>query len=261
MNDIISALILAIVQGIAEWIPISSSAHLVLASRLLDFDNTLLFDVALHFGTLMAVFVYFGNDIVNILKDVLSFKFKTENGKLGVLLIIGAIPAAIFGFLLRNIVENNGDNLFLIAIGLLITSLILFIGSMGIGKRKIGLEKLGYFGAFLIGLAQVLSLFRGISRSGGTITSGLLLGLDMKDAVKFSFLLSIPVIFGANIVTIGNQTLPHELLWATLVSFLVGLCMINISFKYILVNRKNLKWFGVYTLLLALGILVYLTLR
>jgi undecaprenyl-diphosphatase len=103
MANWIALIILAIVQGIAEWFPISSSGHLVLVSKLLGYDNTLVLDVALHLGTLMAVFVYFGKDIMNILRDVLSCKFETENGKLGLFLIVATIPAGRFPYIDGNL--------------------------------------------------------------------------------------------------------------------------------------------------------------
>lgn len=259
MSEFISALILAIVQGITEWIPVSSSGHLVLVSKILGFNNNLMFDVALHFGTLMAVFIYFGKDITEIIRQLFSFNFKSEHGKLGLLLILATIPAAVLGFFFKDFIESNLANLGLLALGWSITGLILFIGSISKPKKKIVESKgISYTIAGLIGLAQVLSLFRGISRSGSTITAGLLLGLNEKMAVKFSFLMSIPIIFGASIVQIGNNALPSNLLWATLVSFAVGITTIHFSFNYFLSNRKNLRWFAFYVWLLAIGTGIYL---
>ena len=106
MNHLVSAIILAIIQGITEWIPVSSSGHLVLAERILGFKQSLVFDVALHFGTLMSVFVYFGKDITDIIQDLFKGKWKTENSKLGFLIIIATIPAAIAGFFLKNSAEK-----------------------------------------------------------------------------------------------------------------------------------------------------------
>ncbi len=136
MNEIIVVLFLAVVQGIAEWLPVSSSGHLVLASHFLGFEMTILFSLALHFGTLMAVFVYFGKDITEILRDLLLGKFKTPAGKLGIMLIIAALPIGIVGFLLHDLVSATFDNFLLLAFGLLITSLILFIGSFDTEKIK-----------------------------------------------------------------------------------------------------------------------------
>jgi len=257
MNEIVAAMILAVVQGITEWLPVSSSAHLVIVSHLIGFDTTLLFTLALHFGTLMAVFVYFGKDITDILRDLLSGKFKTSSGKLGVSLIIAAIPIGIAGFFLHDIINATFANLPLLMFGLFITSLILLIGSFDFRRR---VSRITPLYALLIGLAQIASLFRGISRSGSTIAAGLLLGLSEKEVVKFSFLLSIPVVLSATLYELGNQTLPPSYLWASLVSFLVGLLAIHISFKYILASRKNLRWIALYVFVVALSLCAYLLL-
>lgn len=258
VNPVIASLIMAIIQGITEWLPISSSAQLEVASRLLSFQNSLIFDVVLHFGTLMAVFIYFSKDIMDIIEDLLRGKWKSQNGRLGILLIIATIPAGIFGLLFHKFFEQSLDNLMFISLGLAITGVVLLIGSLKINKKAKKIIDLTYKDALLIGAAQILALFRGVTRSGTTISSGLLLGLDEKSAVKFSFLLSIPVILGANVVEVGSSTLPANLLWAALVSFAVGIATIHLSFNYILSNRKNLRWLALYVFLLAIGIWIYL---
>ncbi len=261
MNEIISALILAVVQGLTEWLPVSSSGHLVLFSGLLKYNSTLMFDVALHFGTLMAVFVYFGKDIIDIVEDFLKFKTKSPNFRLGLLLIVASIPAAIIGYLFKSFFEAAFSSIGVVAMGFAITSLALFIASLDIGKLNKNLENLGFGGALLIGCAQAVAIFPGISRSGATISSGLLAGLKEKDAVKFSFLLAIPAIFGASILEIGNNKLPSSLIWATLLAFAVGLLTIHLMLRFVATSRKNLRWFALYCLLLALGIGAYLLLR
>ena len=259
VNELFSAIILAVVQGITEWFPVSSSGHLIIFEKILSYEGGLLFQVALHFGTLMAVFIYFGKDITDIIKDVLSFKFDTEHGKMGLLLIVATIPAGIVGFFAKNFFDTLLSSLGIIALGFGITGLILLIASSTANKSKINeIKRLSYRNALLIGIIQAIAIIPGISRSGTTIAAGILLGMSEKTAMKFSFILSIPVIFGANIITIGNQTLPKELIWATLVSFIVGFLFLHLTFKYILVKRKNLRWFAVYALLLALGLGVLL---
>ena len=248
MGDLLSALIIAVVQGLTEWIPVSSSGHLVLAESLLSYGGGLMFDVALHFGTLMAVFVYFGKDIVDIVEDFLKRKWESDNVKLGKLLIVATIPAAMVGYLLKNVFEIAFSSLMVVGLGFGVSGLFLIIASLDLGKR---VGKLSYGRSFWIGVVQVLSLFPGVSRSGTTISSGVLFGLKEKDAVKFSFLMAIPIVFGANIVAVGNNVLPSELIWATLVSFFVGLATIHVLFKYVLTSKRNLRWFGVYCLVLA----------
>lgn len=246
--DLISAIILAIVQGISEWFPISSSGHLVLVERFLVLEGGLDLQVALHFGTLMAVFVYFRKDIIHIVRDVLNGEWKTPNARLGFLLLAASIPVAIIGFTFGRILDNLSESLLVLGFGWLITSIVLFIGSYA-PKRK---NKIGYTDAFLIGIAQMLALIPGVSRSGMTISSGLYFGLGEKEAIKFSYLLAIPAIIGANLVTFGNGTIPVEYLLPTGICFALGLIFTNISFKYVLNRRENLKWFGVYTLIIGI---------
>ena len=249
MSELISAIIFAIVQGITEWLPISSSGHLILAEKILNYNVNLTFNVALHFGTLMSVFVYFGREITDIFQDLLKFKFHTEEGKLGIYLIIATIPAGIIGLLFRKVFESIFISPTILALGFGITSLILIITSLDF---KIIETKLNKKSALIIGLSQVLSMFSGISRSGTTMSTGMLLGLKEKTAIKFSFLMSIPIIFGANILVIGNQKLPPELIWAALVSFIIGLAILHLIYKHIITSRRNLRWFGIYALALSI---------
>jgi len=251
---LISALLIAVVQGLTEWIPVSSSGHLVVFERIFSYSGGLMFDVALHFGTLMAVFVYFGKDVVGIVEDFLRRDWKSDNVRLGGMLVVATIPAVIVGFLFRGLFEVAFTSLSVVALGFGVTGIALFIGSLDL----MGKGKISYGRAFWIGCAQVLALFPGISRSGVTMSSGMMFGLKANDAVKFSFLMSIPVIFGANILVVGNNRLPSELIWAALVAFFVGLLTIHILYKFILTSKKRLRWFGVYCLLLALGVGGYL---
>ncbi len=256
MNEFASSLILAVIQGITEWLPVSSSGHLVLFQYILDHEGGLVFDVALHFGTLMAVFVYFGRDITDILEALLKGRFNTQEGKLGILILVSSIPAAIIGFLFQDLFEAAFKSLSIVALGFAITGIFMFISSIDFKERNSKNPTLK--DSILIGCAQAVSIVPGISRSGSTLGTGLLLGLDRKTALKFSFLMSIPVIFGANILVIGNRKLSPDLLWATLVSFIVGIITIHLLLKIVLNSKKNLRWFGVYALLLALLLTLYL---
>ena len=247
--DIISALVLAIVQGILEWFPVSSSGHLNLVERMLQTTGGLELQVALHFGTLMAVFVYFRKDIVNIIKDIFEGRWKTTNARLGFLLLVASIPAALIGFTFNNLFDGLSGSLLILGCGWIITSFALFIGSFTHKRNK---KELGYGNALIVGIAQMLALIPGVSRSGMTISSGLFFGMNEKDSIKFSYLLSIPVIIGANLVTFGNKTLPIGYLLPAILCFVLGLLVMNLSFRYVLSNRKNLKWFGVYTFVLGI---------
>lgn len=251
MSNLIPALIIALVQGITEWLPISSSGHIILVEKLLGYKGGMTFDVALHFGTLMSVFAYFGKDITDIIQDMIKLNFKTQNAKLGLYLIIATLPAALIGFFFKEMVKIIFTDLKIVALGFGITGIILVIASLDIHVKK---QKLTVKNALTIGIAQIFSLFPGISRSGATISTGMLLGLEEKTALKFSFLMSIPIVFGANLLVIGNQTLPPELIWATLLSFITGLLTLHIFYKYILTTKRNLRWFGIYALVLAITV-------
>lgn len=246
--DLFYSFILAFVQGVTEWFPISSSGHLTILQKFLVGVDSLDFQVALHFGTLMAVFVYFRKDITFILRDILGGNWKTQNARLGFLLIVASIPVGLIGFIFMSLFNKLSSSLLVLGFGWLITSMALFVGSSSVKQDK---KKFTYSKAFIVGLAQMLSLIPGISRSGMTISFGLLFGLNEKESIKFSYLLAIPVIIGASLFTFGKEYLPFELLGVTLFCFLVSLVFMNFSFKYVLNDRKNLRWFGIYTLILA----------
>jgi len=264
VSDFLSALILAVIQGVTEWFPVSSSGHIVLFEGILGYQGGLQFNVAVHFGTLMAVFVYFGKEITDIFRDFLSARWNTEEGRLAWLIIVASVPAGILGFLARDFFESTFSDLRVVVFGFGITGLFLLISSIDTTsfrkrssmsqEKHMSLKEMGYGKAFLVGIAQALAIVPGISRSGATISSGLLFGLSEKAAMKFSFLMAIPIIFGANIFVIGNNTLSSDLIWATLVAFVVGLLAIHVVFKYVLTKRKNLRWFGFYCILLAIAL-------
>lgn len=258
MNELLSSIIIAIVQGFTEWFPISSDGHLMVVEFLLNQKPDFAADVALHFGTLMAVFVYFGREITDIIRDFLTGKWKTENGRTAWLIIVGTVPVAIGGLLLENVVEASYNMLGVAALGFAITGIALLIAATYKPKKTKTLLTLTYFDAFLIGASQIAALLPGISRSGTTLAIAILLGLKIKDAAKFSFILSIPAVFGANVLVMGTKTLPANLIWATMISFVVGLLAIFLLFKYAFNKKENLKWFAAYTLVLALTIGIYL---
>lgn len=258
MTDYLSMIILAIVQGITEWFPISSSGHLVLISQFLGYSNSLEFDVALHFGTLLAVFIYFGRDITDILRAFLSGKFNSPDGKMGIYLIIASVPAAAVGFTFSKFFEQNLNSLPLLAVGFGISAMLLIISSLDLGVKK---KEVGLKVALIVGLAQCAALFRGISRSGSTICAGVLCGVEQHKAARFSFLLAIPIIFGANLLSFSGKSVPLPYLVPALVSCLFGLATIHFLLKFVLTTKKNLRWFGIYALIVALFLTAYIILR
>ena len=252
--DWLSAVILAIVQGLTEWLPISSSGHILLFEKILGYSGGLDFEVALHFGTLMAVFLYFRREIIDITRDFFSFKWKTENGRFGWLLVIGTIPAVIVGLLVRNYFDTVLSDLLLLGMGFLVTGVLLLI--VGFTKNAKFMQ-LTWKKSLIIGGAQAVAILPSVSRSGATIASGILLGLDEKKAMTFSFLLSIPAILGASVLEWGNNSLPISFVLPIFVSFLTGLGTIHLCFRYFLNKRENFKWFGIYALIVGMAILTF----
>jgi undecaprenyl-diphosphatase len=203
------ALLLGMIQGLTEVLPISSSAHLILIPRLLHWpDSGLTFDVALHMGTLLALVLYFWRDIidlsVNFCSSLTGKGPNTPAKRLPWLIIIGTIPAAVAGKTLEHTIEEmfrSNPTLicgFLLAFGLLLA----FADTMGAKRAK--MDRLDLKAAISIGLAQCLALIPGVSRSGITITAALLLGFNRETAARFSFLLSLPIVAGAGILKLGH---------------------------------------------------------
>lgn len=254
MNEFVSVMILALVQGITEWLPISSQGHLVLAEYFLGYSGGLLLEVTLHFGTLMAIFVYFGREITDMLEDILRLKWTSERARFFWLVMLSAIPGALFGYFIKDYFEQLFSGFAVLGLSFAITAITLLIASFHWGSNK----PLDWKSALLIGCAQAIAIVPAISRSGVTVAAALLLGLREKEALKFSFIMSIPVIIGANILTLGfdNEPLPRLFLWATLFCFVVALFAVHLLYKHVLTSRKNLRWFALYCFLLALILIV-----
>jgi undecaprenyl-diphosphatase len=196
--DALQILVLALVQGLTEFLPISSSAHLILSPYLFGFgDQGLAFDVAVHFGSLLAVIGYFRTDIVAILRDWFAHTLRraeaTDNSRLGWAVILGTIPVVIGGLLMKGLVETDLRSPLVIAAATIGFGLLLWWADRR-ARRYRGLENLGILDVIFIGCMQVLALIPGTSRSGITMTAGLMLGLTREAAARFSFLLAIPTI-------------------------------------------------------------------
>jgi undecaprenyl-diphosphatase len=252
MNELFVLILLGIVQGITEWLPISSSGHLVLLGEVFNVHQGLPFDIALHFGTLMAVFVYFGKDILEMVRAVLSWNWKSKSGREALFILMGSVPAGIFGFLLYEYFSSLFSSLLVTGLGFGITSLLLFIGStLPSSSAPLTLRR-----ALIIGCMQVCSILPGISRSGTTLCGGIIQGMDMRTSARFSFLLSIPAVLGANLIVFQKETLPPLFFIMTLVSFLVGILTLHVLLTKILTSPRALRWFGGYALLA--GIVTFL---
>jgi undecaprenyl-diphosphatase len=214
----------------------------------------LLFDVMLHFGTLLAVIVFFWKDIIKILKSLFTFDFKSEEGKLIIFIIVGTIPAALTGLIFHDIIESFFSNLSVVGIALVITGVILLLTKKSQGKKELNI-----FDSFLIGIAQAFSLIPGISRSGTTISTGLLRGIDKEKALKFSFLLSIPAIIGANLLELVKNPITETdvlpLYVCVITSTIVGYLSLKVLYR--IIKRGKFYYFAFYCFIIGLLLLIY----
>ncbi|MBQ9566796.1 MAG: undecaprenyl-diphosphate phosphatase [Lachnospiraceae bacterium] len=270
--NVFQAILMGIVQGIAEFLPVSSSGHLAIFQNLLhiETDTGLLFDVLLHLGTLLAIFVVFWRDIWRLIVEffgiiadffrrfsdpdliVLSSGYR----KFVLLIIVSTIPTAILGYVGRSFVEYASTTLLIPGIGLLITSFLLFICDR-IGDGRKGIKKITYLNAFEIGMVQGVATMPGISRSGATIAACLMLGVKKETAVKYSFIMSIPAVLGAVVLEM-KDAFGTKIPAGTLVSYIVGMVVaaivgyFAIRFMIGVVRRKKYIYFSIYCLVVGI---------
>src|SRR4051812_8974448 len=203
------ALVYGVVQGLAEFLPISSSAHLTLLPWLLGWEDPgLAFDVALHWGTLAAVLAIFWRDWIRLLRAALLRQGEPRDARLFWALVVSSIPAALIGKLLDRWAEENLRAPLLIACTLGVMGIVLWACDRA-GRKDRGLDQMTLGRAFAIGAAQAAALFPGVSRSGSTISVGLLQGFDRESIARFSFLMSTPIIFGAGLLKLPKMV--HEM--------------------------------------------------
>lgn len=242
----LEALILGVVQGLTEFLPISSSGHLVIVENLLGLNQLPIhFDILLHVGTLVAICIFFSKKIKEIFSKHLSK------------IIIASIPAFITGFIIQMYLIDHLKNLWLVNIGLVITAT--FLLSTKSIKPKKNYHQLTNHNSLLIGISQALAIVPGVSRSGSTISTGLHLGLDKNLAFSFSFILSIPAILGALFLQIINISTYHTFFSP---QSLVGFCsalitgLLALKLLKLVINNSKLYLFGYYCLILALLLFV-----
>jgi len=262
--NIVQAMVLGLVQGLGEFLPISSSAHLILVPWLFGWpDQGLAFDVALHWGTLTAVLAYFRKDIRLLAKGFWGSLFKTTRNlrhdfhqQMAWLLVIASVPGALVGKLLEEQAERAFRNPLLIAATLSIFALIL-LAADHLGRKQKRLEEICWWEAVLIGCGQALAIIPGVSRSGSTIAAGLALGFQRADAARFSFLLSMPIIFGAGLVNLrhlGTDVEPAALAIGFLTSAVSGFLAIRYLLRYVV--KHDFRIFVWYRLVLAAAIMI-----
>ena len=274
--SLLEAIFLGIIQGLTEFLPISSTGHLTVAGKLMNLvsadhpEQWTAFIALIQLGTLLAVFIYFWKDIISIIKDffqenvIKRVKYSEQkiNSKLGWLIIIGTIPVVIIGLAFKDAIEGAlTKNLYVIAASLIILALILALAEK-IAKFKKDLENITILDSIIIGFAQALALIPGSSRSGTTITAGLFVGLKRESAARFSFLLSIPAVFASGVLQLYeamkfvDQSMAVNIIVATIVSGISGYLAIDFLLKYL---KKNSTFIFIYYRI-ALGIFILILL-
>ena len=254
--DTIDAIILGIIQGLTEFLPVSSSGHLELGKAILG-DNSipeesLLFTVVLHFATALSTIVVFRKDVWDIIKGLFQFKWNEET-QFSLKIIISMIPAALVGLLLEDFMEVFFDGaIIIVGIMLIITAVLLYLADMA----KTTAKGVSYRSAFVIGLAQMVAMLPGISRSGATISTSVLLGIDKSKSARFSFLMVVPLILGkvAKDILSGDISFESAQIGAMgagfVAAFIAGLAACTWMLK--LVRQSKLTYFAIYCLVVGL---------
>ncbi|MCI8481628.1 MAG: undecaprenyl-diphosphate phosphatase [Clostridia bacterium] len=260
---IFQAIILGIVQGLTELLPISSSAHLNIIPWVLGwikqeefriaFEG---FDVALHFGTLLAIAIFFFKDWINLIKGgykQVVKKEKTTEGKMFWYIVIATIPGGAIGFLLDHFLEDALTKPIIIGIALLVMGIVLYIVDKN-AKSNTDYEHMSFKQTFLIGLSQALAFIPGVSRSGVTMTTGRMMGIDREATAKYSFLLSTPIVFAATIYKLKDFVFSIPFFIGIVISFLVGIFVIKFLLEYL--KKGSFKGFAIYRVIVGIVIIV-----
>jgi len=275
--SIFEAVLLGLIQGLTEFIPISSTGHLTLAGKFMNLiseenpEQWTSFIAIIQLGTLLSVFIYFWKDLIDILSNFLkdnlverkSFTKQSLNSKLGWLIIFGTIPIVIIGIGFKDIIEGNiTKNLYVISASLIVLAIILFVAEK-VANFKKDMENITIFDSIIVGIAQAIALIPGSSRSGTTITASLFLGLKRDVAARFSFLLSVPAIFASGLLQLYealkfvNSDMILNIAVSTIVSAISGYWAIDFLIKFLKKNSTNL--FIIYRIVLGIIIIVLLT--
>lgn len=272
--SLLQAIILGIIQGLTEFLPVSSSAHLVLAPYFLGWqipaDQAFIFNVLVQNGTLLAVIVYFWRDLAAIIaafvRGLLRGKpFEDANARMGWYLILATIPAGLFGLAAKDLIESAFSSAVMTAVFLVVTAALLLLVER-VGKRTRPLSDLNWKDALVIGVFQALSVFPGVSRSGSTIAGGMLRNFERPSAARFAFLMSIPVMLAAGLLeTVSLTQSPDvgKLLPVVAVGFVTAAVVGYFAIRWLIgyLMRHSLKVFAFYCLALAAVTLVVTLVR
>lgn len=266
--SILQALILGIIQGLTELLPISSSAHLNIIPWLLGWTNSEQFvtafegfDVALHFGTLLAIAIFFFKDWIALIKggwNQVVKKEKTTEGKMFWYIVIATIPGGIIGFLLDHFADGLLTKPLIIAIALIVMGIILYLVDKN-AKSNTKYEDMTFKQTFLIGLSQALAFIPGVSRSGITMTTGRLLGVERKSCAKYSFMLSAPIVLGATLLKMKDFVFNIPFFVGVFASFIVGIIVIKFLLNYL--QTGSFKGFAIYRVIFGIIILIALLIK
>ncbi|VBA58977.1 undecaprenyl-diphosphate phosphatase [Mycobacterium attenuatum] len=260
---------LAVGQGLTEFLPVSSSGHLAIMSRIFFSDDAgASFTAVTQLGTEAAVLVYFARDIVRILRAWLAGlvvkSHRTADYRLGWYVIIGTIPICILGLFFKDEIRSGVRNLWVVATAMVVFSGVIALAEY-LGRQGRHVEQLTWRDALVVGIAQTLALVPGVSRSGSTISAGLFLGLDRELAARFGFLLAIPAVFASGLFSLpdafhpvseGMSATGPQLLVATLIAFVVGLSAVAWFLHFLL--RHNMYWFVGYRIVVGVAVLILL---
>ncbi len=267
--DIIKAIILGLVQGLAEFLPISSSGHLVIFADILNFqEEGIAFEVFVHFGTLLSIFVAFRKELAQMIIAPLAIWIKkSEDSNLkeylrwDMFIVVATIPAALIGLTFKDLIEEAFANVLLVYFMLAITGFIMTLTP----RLKSKATPFSFVNTFVMGIAQAFAILPGISRSGSTIFAGLAQGIDREKAARFSFIMSIPAVFGAVLLKV-KDVIDAGIDSGAMANYIVGTIVAFISGYYAIiwlldiVKKGKLQWFGYYCFLVsAIGIIWTLT--
>jgi undecaprenyl-diphosphatase len=268
--ELIQAIVLGVVQGLTEFLPVSSSGHLLLGQYFFGLDQSrfgLSFDVALHMGTLVAVVSYFWRDLIRMaLAFLRSFAHRNLDNdpdqRLAYLVIASTVPAALIGFLFESFFESTVRSPWVVVFNFVLVGALFIVGE-AVGTRTRRASKLGFGEAIGIGLAQATALVPGVSRSGATITLGLFLGLRREEAAKFSFLMSVPIVAGAGSLKVAQVVAAGMDAWQVLlfvVGFVTSAAVGYVTIRFLLnyLTNHSLRAFAYYRFGLAAVVVVLL---
>ena len=253
---IFQAVILGIVQGLTELLPISSSAHLNLIPWIFGWNITESFDVALHFGTLLAIGIFFFKDWIELIKGgykQVVKKEKSTEGRMFWYIVIATIPGGIIGFLLDHFVGDQLGTMYLVtAIALIVMGIILYIVDEK-APTKTEYKDMTFKQTFLIGLSQALAFIPGVSRSGITMTTGRLMGVSRESTAKYSFMLSAPIVLGATLYKFKDFVFSIPFVIGVIVSAIVGIIVIKFLLDYL--KKGSFKIFAIYRVIVGLAVI------